>query len=126
MITALFWGEELIRVDTLERNEAFTQGDLIDFVLSDLKKDAQNLRKRKHPIELAVHMDNGCCHNGQKVVEKNRRNHMIRLDHSPHSPDLSLCYFWSFGVLKNGMKETEFGNADEVEEFFCNFWSEVR
>jgi transposase len=36
-----------------------------------------------------VHMDKPRCHNGQKVVGKMRRNHMIRLEHPPYSPGLS-------------------------------------
>jgi hypothetical protein len=29
------------------------------------------------------------------------------------------------GVLKNGMKEDVFRNADEAEDFVCDFWSEA-
>jgi hypothetical protein len=70
-------------------------------------------------------MDNCCWHNAQKVVDKIKHSHMIRLDHPLYSPDLSACDFYFFGVLKNQMKETVFRNVDEVEDFVCNFWSEV-
>jgi hypothetical protein len=61
-------------------------------------------------------MDNSGRDNGQKTVGKMMRNHIIGRDHPPYSPDLSPCDFWLFGVLKKQMKETVFGNADEVED----------
>jgi hypothetical protein len=118
-------GEELIWIDALDSNESFTQDCFISVALSDLKKYAQNLRQREHPIELAVHLDNLPCHNGQKAVDKMRHKNMIRLDHAPCSSDLSRCDFWLFGVLKNRKKETVFGNAGDVEDIICNSWSEV-
>jgi hypothetical protein len=80
----------------------------------------QHLSWHKSPIELAVRMDNSPCHNGQKVVNKMRPNHMICLDYPPYSPDLSPRGFWLFGVLKNRMKETVFRNSDEVEDYLSN------
>jgi hypothetical protein len=77
-------GEELIRVGALDPNEAFSQDHFISSVSSDPKKHAQNLPRRKHPIELAVHMDDSSCHDGQKIVDKMRRNHMLHLHHPPY------------------------------------------
>jgi hypothetical protein len=70
-------------------------------------------------------MDSSRFHNGEKVVEKMSRNHMIPLDHPPHSPELSPSDLRLFGVSKNRMKATVFGNADEVDDFVCYFWSEL-
>jgi hypothetical protein len=114
-----FGGEGLTPVDILDPNETLTQDHRISLVLSDLKKHARHLRRRKRPIEPVVHMDNSRCHTGQKVVDKIRRNH------PPYSPDLSLCDFCLFGVLKNQMKGTAFGQSDAVEDFVCTLWSEV-
>jgi hypothetical protein len=61
---ALFWGEESICVDALDPNETFTQDHFRRFEPSDLKKHTRNLRRRRHPIELAGHMDNSPFHNG--------------------------------------------------------------
>jgi transposase len=85
----------------VDPNGTFAQDDSISFVLSDLKTYARNLRRLKHPIELAVPMDNLYGHKGQNVVDKMKRNHMLPPDHPPYSPDLTPCDLWLFGVLKN-------------------------
>jgi hypothetical protein len=81
-------------VDTFEPNETFTQGHFIGIALSDLRKRAENLRSRKHSTELVARPDNSCCHNGQKGVDKMRRNRVTRLGHGPYSFDLSPFDFW--------------------------------
>jgi hypothetical protein len=103
----------------------FTQDHFICFVLSDLRKRAQNWRRRKHPIKLVVRMDNSRWHNGQKVLDKMRRNHMIGRDHAAFSPNLSSCDFWVSGVLRNRIKETVFRTVGKVEDCVCSFWSEA-
>jgi hypothetical protein len=113
-------------IDTLDPSEPFTQNHFLNFVLSDLRKYAQNLRRREHAIELSVHIDNSRCLNGEKVIDAMRINHIICLDHLPYSPDLTPCHFWIFGVLQNRMKETNLRNADEVEDFVSNSWSDLR
>jgi hypothetical protein len=118
-------GEGLICPDTLDPNETFTRDHFISLVLSDVKKDTHHLCGRKHPIELAVHIDNSRRHKGQKGVDKVRPNRMIRLGHPSYSPDLSPGDFWPFGVLKSPMKETVVRNPDEVEEIVCHFWTEA-
>jgi hypothetical protein len=99
MIPVFLTGEGLMSV--VDRNGTFTQDHSIRFVLSDLKKYGRNLRRLKHPIELAVHIDNLYGHNGQNVVDKMRRNHIIPHDHPLYSPDLTPCDLWLFGILKN-------------------------
>jgi hypothetical protein len=81
-------------------------------VLSDLKKQVQDLPRRKHPVELAVHTDNWHGYNEQKGADEMRRDCTMPLDDSSSLPDLSPCDFWLFGVLNNRMKETVFRNAD--------------
>jgi hypothetical protein len=118
-------GERLIYVGALDPNETVTQENVISFVLFDLKKHAHNLRERKHAIELSVHMDNSRRHDGQRVVDRMRRNRIIGLDHPPYSPDLSPCDFWLFEVSKHRLTETVSRNGDGVEDFVSSFWSEV-
>jgi hypothetical protein len=70
MIPVFRGGGELISVDTLDPNETFTQDLFISFLSSRLKKRAQNLSRRKHPIEVAAHMDNSGCHRGRRSLTK--------------------------------------------------------
>jgi histone-lysine N-methyltransferase SETMAR len=92
VITGFFGRDGLICVSAPDPNETLTQDRLVNFALSDLKKPAQNLRRRQHPIQLTVHIDYSRCCNGQDIVDKMRLNHMTRLDHPPYSPDLSPCH----------------------------------
>jgi hypothetical protein len=83
----------LISGDTVYPNDTFTQDDSIGFARSDLKKPAQNLRRRKQPAQPVVHIDKPRSHNGQKVVDKMGHNHMRGVDHPKNSPDLSPSDF---------------------------------
>jgi hypothetical protein len=50
---------------------------------------------------------------------------MIRFDHPQIAPDLTLYDFWLFGIWTTQIKDNKFRNADKVEEFVYNFWSDV-
>jgi histone-lysine N-methyltransferase SETMAR len=63
-----------------------------------------------------VHIDNSMCHNASKVVSEFDKHHIARLPHPPYSPDLSLCDFWFFGMLKRILKDRGFHSHDEIEE----------
>jgi hypothetical protein len=119
MIMVFVGVERLMSVDTLGLNDAFTQYHFTPIALYDLKNYAHNLLRPKQPAELAVHIDNSSRHKAEKVINKMRRNHMIRLGHAPYSPDLNPRDVWLFGVLKNQMKENELRNADEVDDLFA-------
>jgi hypothetical protein len=56
MITVFFPAHDLRYVDILDPNERFTQDHFIGFGLSNLKKHAQNVCRRKQPVELARQM----------------------------------------------------------------------
>jgi hypothetical protein len=125
MITVFLWGEGSICVDTHGPSETLTQDYFINFVLSDPKNHKQSTSRRKHRIELIVHVHDSRCHSGQKVVDKMRRNHMKFLDHPPSSHVSSPCDFEEFRALKNYLNETVFRNPYEVEDLVCNFRSDV-
>jgi hypothetical protein len=78
----------LVCVDSFDSNETLTHDNFINFLLFDLKKHGQNLRRRKRPIELAAHMENSCCHSEQIVPDKMMCSHITRLDHPSHLPDV--------------------------------------
>jgi hypothetical protein len=70
MITVIMGGEGLIRVDILDPNETFIQDHFMSFVLSDLKNHEHNSGRRKHPIELAVHMTTRAATTDRESVTK--------------------------------------------------------
>jgi hypothetical protein len=52
-----------------------------------------------------VSINNSRCHNRWIIFDKMRRNHMIRHDYLPNSPDLSPHDVWLFGLWKNRRKK---------------------
>jgi hypothetical protein len=53
--------------------------------------------RRNVAFDCVVHMDN---YNARTIVEKLRHNKIQPAPHPVHSPDLSPCDFWLFGLLK--------------------------
>jgi hypothetical protein len=53
-------------------------------------------------------------HNGAKITEKLEKRHIARAPHPPYSPDLSQRDFWSFGILKQKMKERVSQSEEQI------------
>jgi histone-lysine N-methyltransferase SETMAR len=70
-------------------------------------------------------MDNSMCHNGAKISEKLEKRHIARVPHPPYSPDLSLCDFWLFGILKQKMKEQVFQSEEQILAAVTESWNEL-
>jgi histone-lysine N-methyltransferase SETMAR len=48
-----------------------------------------------------------------------------RVPHPPYSPDLSLCDFWLFGMLKHQIKDRTFRATEEILNAIRDLWNEV-
>jgi hypothetical protein len=70
-------------------------------------------------------MDDSTCHKGSKVASKFEQHHIFRLPHPPYSPEISLCDFWLFGLLKGIMKDREFHSHEEIEEAIPVAWNDL-
>jgi histone-lysine N-methyltransferase SETMAR len=70
-------------------------------------------------------MENSICHNGAKITEKLEKRHIVRVPHPPYSPDLSLCDFWLFGILKQKMKERVFQSEEQNLAAVTKSWNEL-
>jgi transposase len=68
-------------------------------------------------------MDNSICHNGAKIAEKLEKRHIARAPHSPYSPDLSICDFRVFGILKQKMKERIFQSKEQILAGITESWN---
>jgi histone-lysine N-methyltransferase SETMAR len=70
-------------------------------------------------------MDNSMCHNRRKLTDEIDNLKLDRVPHPPYSPDLSQCDFWSFGMLKQAIKDREFHAVEEIVSAFHEVWSQV-
>jgi hypothetical protein len=59
-----------------------------------------------------VHIDNSICHNDRKVTDEFDNLKLDRIPHLPYSQDLSPCDFWSFGMLKQKIKDRMFQTVE--------------
>jgi hypothetical protein len=53
------------------------------------------------------------------------KHHIARLPHPLYSPDLSLCDFWLFGMLKGILKDRELHSYDEIEKAITMAWNDL-
>jgi hypothetical protein len=72
-------------------------------------------------------MDNSMCYNGSKVPSKIKKNRISRMPHPhpSHSPDISPCDFWLFGILKQILRDREFSSIDEIEDAIAQTWNDL-
>jgi hypothetical protein len=61
-----------------------------------------------------VRMNNSMCHNVSNVASKFEKLHISGLSHSPYSPDISQCDFWSFRMLKRILKDRRFRSHQSI------------
>jgi hypothetical protein len=59
-------------------------------------------------------MDNSKCHNTWSVTAKISDARLRRFLHLLCSPDMSLCDFWLFGMMKAKMKGCEFETIEDI------------
>jgi hypothetical protein len=54
-----------------------------------------------------------------------KKNHISRMPHPSHSPDISPCDFWRFGMLKQILRDREFSSSYESEDAIAQAWNDV-
>jgi transposase len=59
------------------------------------------------------------------ITEKLEKRHIARAPCPPYSPDLSPCGFWSFGILKQKMKERVFQSEEQILAAITESWNEL-
>jgi hypothetical protein len=122
MITIFFTARQRILLDVLPKGSKFNQQYFIDCMFPDLKTENRNFRRRTPLANFWVQMDNSMCHNWSKFD----KYHIARLSHPASSPDLSLCDFWLFRMLKRILKDQEFHLHNEIEEAITMAWNDLR
>jgi transposase len=115
----------LLVLNFLPKAAKFNQDYFIDTVLPNLFSEKRRNTRCKGLPSLSVHMDNSMCHNGAKITEKPEKSHIARAPHPSYSPDLSPYDFWSFGILKQKMKEQVSQSEEQILAAITESWNEL-
>jgi histone-lysine N-methyltransferase SETMAR len=70
-------------------------------------------------------MDNSMCYNRRKVTDEFANLKLDCVPHPPYSPDLSLCDFWLFELLKQKIKDRMFQTVEEIKIAIHRVWDEL-
>jgi hypothetical protein len=70
-------------------------------------------------------MDNSMCHNARKIGLESEHSKFKRDPRTTYSPDISPRDFWSFGFLKEKLKEQELSTSSEIIEAMTTIWNDV-
>jgi hypothetical protein len=91
----------------------------------DLKRDNVNFHHRIPQATFRAHGDNSMSCNESKFASKFEKHYISRLPHRSDSPDLGLCDFWLFEMLKGVLKDREFNSSDEIKEAITQVLDEL-
>jgi hypothetical protein len=125
MITLFFTGRKLIVLDALPKGRKYNQLYFVQNIFPESKEENRICRRRNSELTFWVPMDNSMCHNGSKVESKFGKHGLLRIPHPSYSPDISLCDFWLFGLLKGILMDHEFTSSDEIEEAITTTWNDL-
>jgi hypothetical protein len=57
-------------------------------------------------------------HDALRVHEFLAKNSIVKMDHSPYSPDLTPCDFWLFPKLKKALKGQIFSDLSDIQHLY--------
>jgi histone-lysine N-methyltransferase SETMAR len=124
-LTIFFSGVKLASRNALPFGARFTQEYFFNRILPDIVNKMGQILQRVRRGDWFVYMNNFICHNGRKVSDELDSLKLDRVPHPPYSPDLSSCDFWSFGMLKQAIKNRVFHAVEEIVSAFHEVWSQV-
>jgi hypothetical protein len=107
MITVFFTPTRLLVLGALPYGQKFTQGYLITDVLPMLHEENVRFCRKYSDGSFSHHLDNSRCHNGKKITAEIEHRRFARALHSHYAPNLNLCDFWNFGLMKQSLKDRE-------------------
>jgi hypothetical protein len=113
MTTILSSGLHLVTLKALRPGTRFNQAYFIDVILPGIFNKRRQIFRRIHGGTLYVHLDNSACHKGQIVSDELAIEMLERVPHPAHSPDLSPCDFWFFGMPKQKITNRVFRTREE-------------
>jgi hypothetical protein len=104
----------LLVLKPLPKGTKFHEDYFIDTIFPGLYNEKRRISRKDGFPAFSADTDNSMCHNGNKISEKLAKRSIERAPHPLHSPDISPCDFWLFGMLKQKMKDREFQSQQAI------------
>jgi hypothetical protein len=101
-------------LNSLPKWQKYNQEYCIQNILSSLLNERNRFSRQKTAINFSLHMGNSMRHNGHRVVNELRRLKILRAPHTPYSSGINPCDFWTFGNLKEKLKNRDLQGPEEI------------
>jgi hypothetical protein len=125
MVTIFFTSTRLLALEPWSKGTKLNQDYFIQAVLPGLSDEKRRISRGTGLSAFSVHVDNSMCHNGHKVWGKFDQGSIERAPHPPYSPDVSVCNFWLFGMLKHEIKDRECQSQEEIVRAIAESWDDL-
>jgi hypothetical protein len=124
MIAVFFTATRLIVLNSLPQDQSFTQDYFISEIIPAFTKEKLRFRRHHPGMTFSVHMDNSRCHNGRMATTEFDRRRLGRAEPTPYSPALSPSDFWSFGFLKEKLKDHQLRGVQSLHQAITDIWDQ--
>jgi hypothetical protein len=125
MLAVFFTSRKLIVFEVLPKGTTFTRYYFMSDSLPDLDREKLRYRRKNPGQEFSLHMDNSKCPNAKKMTGKTPKETHDRAPYPSYSPDLSLCDFWFFGMVKENIDDCKFCSVQEILRSLSDSWSDL-
>ena len=89
-----------------------------DYYAWVIKSDLMRAVKRKRPDLIRsgfiLHQDNAPSHESRVLMDTMETLGIENLIHPPYSPDLAICDFWLFPVLKDNLRGEKYESREDL------------
>jgi hypothetical protein len=103
-----------VHFEFLEQGRTVNQHCYLE-ILARLRETVRRRRPELWPDAWILHHDNALAHDVLAVREFLAEKSIMKLDHSPYSPDLAPCDFWIFPKLKPALKSHRFSDIADIQ-----------
>jgi hypothetical protein len=105
---------KIVHFQFLEQGRAVNQHCYLE-ILARLREAVRQRRLELWPDAWILYHDNALARDALAVREFLTKKSIVKLDHSPHSPDLAPCDSWLFPKLKTALKGHRFSDIVDIQ-----------
>lgn len=125
MITVFLSCKQVILVKILKNGEHFNSSYMIQEIFPALYNEMLKTRPKIGLQGTKIHIDNAKSHNSKMTMNEIDKYRMKRMPHPAYSPDIAICDFWFFGMLKDHLKGMQFNDENELFNEISTFCKEI-
>jgi hypothetical protein len=104
---------KIVHFEFLEQGRTVNQHCYLE-ILARLREAVLRRRPEFWPDAWILHHGNNLLHDALAVREFLAKKSIMKLDHTPYSPDLAPCDFWLFAKLKTALKGHRFSDIADI------------